>query len=183
MIDHLDHATFELTLSPRAMTSAERQKKLRKARQEAGIKPLHVTPAERSQLADALVVLTQINAGSDVSGLLSRIAPDAHAYEVQALQAEVAALLSARSELAQVQGQLLRAERELQALSSKQGRDEQEYALTLRERAQAWDDNERLRAENKRLTAENGRLQTQLGSITAELVGILGQPSAGSTTA
>lgn len=183
MIDHLGHATFELTLSPRAMTSGERQKKLRQARKDAGIKPLHVTPAERSQLAAALVVLAQISPESYVSGLLSRIAPDAPSDDVKALQAEVAALLSARSELSRAQAELLRAERDLQTLSSKQGRDEHEYALTLRERGMAWDDNERLRAENKRLTAENGRLQTQLSSITAELVGILGQPSAGSTPA
>lgn len=80
MIDHLDHATFELALSPRAMTPAERQKKLRKARQEAGIKPLHVTPGERELLGKALRLFGRVSfsperAGGDVEALLNRVVP------------------------------------------------------------------------------------------------------------
>ncbi|WP_210669003.1 hypothetical protein [Pseudomonas protegens] len=81
MIDHLDHATFELTLSPRAMTSAERQKKLRKTRQEQGIKPLHVTPGERELLGKALRLFGRVSfsperASGDVATLLGRVTPD-----------------------------------------------------------------------------------------------------------
>lgn len=80
MIDHLDHATFELTLSPRAMTAAERQKKLRKARQDAGVKPLHVTPAERELLGKALRLFGRVSfsperASGDVVALLERVVP------------------------------------------------------------------------------------------------------------
>lgn len=81
MIDHLDQATFELTLSPRAMTAAERQKKLRKSRQEAGIKPLHVTPTERELLGKALRLFGRVSfsperASGDVAELLGRVVPD-----------------------------------------------------------------------------------------------------------
>jgi len=175
VLDPFDHETFALALSPRAMTPAERQKKLRELRKATGVKPLHVTPDERCQLAAALHLLAQLRPQSDVSALLAKLSPGGVADE---LQAEVADLLSVRSALSKSQSALEVAERELAALRAKQSRDEQEYALTLRERGTAWDDNERLRAESKRLTAENGRLQTQLASITADLVGILGQPSA-----
>ncbi|MBF8694939.1 hypothetical protein [Pseudomonas fulva] len=82
MIDHLDHATFELTLSPRAMTTAERQRKLRKERKEAGIKPLHVTPAERELLSKALRFFGSVSrspecAAGEVAALLDRVTPDA----------------------------------------------------------------------------------------------------------
>ncbi|MDN4515453.1 hypothetical protein QYE47_23305 [Pseudomonas sp. 2,4-D] len=81
MIDHLDHATFELTLSPRAMTPAERQKKLRQLRKESGVKPLHVTPAERELLGKALRLFGRVSfsperASGDVAALLGRVVPD-----------------------------------------------------------------------------------------------------------
>lgn len=82
MIDHLDHATFELTLSPRAMTTAERQRKLRKERKEAGVKPLHVTPAERELLGKALRFFGCVSrltecAAVEVAALQERVAPGA----------------------------------------------------------------------------------------------------------
>lgn len=81
MIDHLDHATFELTLSPRAMTPAERQKKLRQLRKESGVKPLHVTPAERELLGKALRLFGRISvsperSSGDVATLLGRVVPN-----------------------------------------------------------------------------------------------------------
>lgn len=81
MIDHLDHATFELTLSPRAMTPAERQKKLRQLRKESGVKPLHVTPAERELLGKALRLFGRVSFSperdsGDVAALLGRVVPD-----------------------------------------------------------------------------------------------------------
>lgn len=48
-----------------------------------------------------------------------------------------------------------------------------EYALTLKERGAAWDDNARLRAENETLQRANARLQAQLAEMAAELTDIL----------
>lgn len=80
MIDPLDHVTFELTLSPRAMTGTERQKKLRAERKAKGIKPLHVTPGERELLGKALRLFGRVSfsperAGGDVEALLNRVVP------------------------------------------------------------------------------------------------------------
>lgn len=80
MIDPLDQETFELTLSPRAMTSAERQKKLRQLRKESGVKPLHVTPAERELLGKALRLFGRVSfspdrTSGDVTALLGRVVP------------------------------------------------------------------------------------------------------------
>jgi len=63
----------------------------------------------------------------------------------------------------------------LQALRANQGRNESEYALTLKERGIAWEDNERLRGENERLQRENKRLQAELASMRAELLDIVGK--------
>lgn len=81
MIDPLDPGTFELKLPALPMTNAERQKKLRQLRKESGIKPLHVTPAERELLGKALRLFGRVSfsperARGDVAALLGRVQPE-----------------------------------------------------------------------------------------------------------
>lgn len=81
MIDPLDPGTFELKLPAQPMSNAERQRKLRKLRQEAGVKPVHVTPAERELLGKALRLFGRVSfsperAQGDVAALLGRLQSD-----------------------------------------------------------------------------------------------------------
>lgn len=80
MIDPLDPGTFELSLPAQPMSNTERQRKLRQERNKAGIKPLHVSPAERELLGKALRLFGRVSfsperASGDVAALHKRVMP------------------------------------------------------------------------------------------------------------
>lgn len=177
-------------LSTAARQRRHRQK-LKQQRETQGLKTLNLTAVQRSVLAIGLLHYEDFRSRPDLDKesfdrLLALLLPeDPQRYverewrpmdpwrerlERAEAVAERASEAHTKAHRAQAQ-----AEGELQALRANQGRNESEYALTLKERGIAWEDNERLRGENERLQRENKRLQAELASMRAELLDIVGK--------
>lgn len=78
MIDPNDPGTLDLVEAcERPMTVAERQRKLRRDRKAAGLKPVHLSDADRQTLAKALSVFHRMAADDGVPDLLRKILPGA----------------------------------------------------------------------------------------------------------
>lgn len=75
MIDPLDLVTLELALPTPPMDAAARQRKLRAERKKAGVKPMHVNPAERAVLAQALQLWHGMAPTDTAAALLKKVAP------------------------------------------------------------------------------------------------------------
>lgn len=81
MIDPNDPGTLDLIEACRKpLSNAERQSKLREQRAKLGIKPVHVSPAERELLGKALRLFGRVSfsperASGDVAALLGRLLP------------------------------------------------------------------------------------------------------------
>lgn len=88
MIHPDDPGTLEMRLAPPAMSGGDRQKALRRKRKELGIKPVHVSPAERDVLAQALRVFelasaSPLPAGVELPALVARLDPQPGLAEVR----------------------------------------------------------------------------------------------------
>lgn len=178
------------------LSTAARQRryrqKLKQQREMEGLKTLHLTAIQRNVLVIGLLHYEDARSRPDLDkenfdrllALLLPEAPKRHferewrpmdPWRERLKNAECMAERATEAHTKAHRDQV-RAESELEALRAQQGRNDSEYALTLKERGIAWADNERLKAENERLQRENKHLQAELASLRAELIDIVGNP-------